>query len=130
MKKAVVICMLLLYGAVTIGATVHIHYCMGRFTGISFVDGKNAVCNTCGMAKDKAHGCCREECKQFKIAADQLLTNNTYTSQDVNSYAILPPVAHYAVQTAQPAPFVKPVSHAPPNRQLEKLYLQHNVWRI
>lgn len=122
--------MLMLYGAVTIGATVHIHYCMGSFTGISFVDSKNAVCNTCGMAKDKAHGCCREECKQFKVAADQLLTNNVYTGEDANTYAILPPATHYTVQRPPLNTAVEPISHAPPNRQYYKLYLQHNIWRI
>lgn len=122
--------MLLLYSAVTIGATVHIHYCMNRVTGISFADSNNAICNTCGMAKNKAHGCCREECKQFKVAADQLLTTNIYTGEDGNHYAILPPVTQYLLQTAQASAVVKPVSHAPPNRQQQKLYLQHNVWRI
>ena len=122
--------MLLLYGAVTIGATVHIHYCMNRFTGVSFFDKNNAVCNTCGMQKSKAHGCCREECKQFKVAADQLLANTVYTGLDDGNYAILPPVTQHAVQMAPLKPIVEPISHAPPNRPWQKLYLQHNVWRI
>lgn len=129
MKKAVVLCMLLLYGAVTIGATVHIHYCMGRVTGISLQNGTNTVCNTCGMAKNKAGGCCREECKQFKVAADQLLTNSVYTGENLD-YAVLPPTIYSSAYTAPLNTVAKPNSHAPPNRQQAKLYLQHNVWRI
>lgn len=121
--------MLLLYSFATVGATVHMHYCMNRLTGISLIDTKQAVCNNCGMLKTKARGCCHDECKQIRLQADQLIT--TACEAPVQFALALPPQAVTYNHTINPlAITVEKVSHAPPNRQLQKLYIQHNVWRI
>jgi len=121
--------MLLLYGSAAIGATVHIHYCMNKLTGISFVERKNAVCSNCGMPKTKAHGCCREECKQIKLYADQL-TSPVYEAANVLSHAVVTPFIINTIVLPKVSAVVENTSHAPPGLQKQKLYLKNNVWLI
>jgi hypothetical protein len=67
-KKALVILLLVLYSASTIGATINMHYCMNKFAGYSFNSEKKDKCPKCGM---KNMGCCKDEKKQIKLTADQ-----------------------------------------------------------
>ena len=71
MKKAVVILLLVLYSASTIGATINMHYCMNKFAGFSFKEVKKDKCPKCGM---KNTGCCKDEKKQIKLTLDQQKT--------------------------------------------------------
>lgn len=121
--------MLLLYGSAAIGATLHIHYCMNKVTGISLATNKNTACNTCGMPKTKAHGCCREECKQLKLSADQQL-NQAYTSDDIFLPAVITPVASVAEAKLTTTILVEKICHAPPGLSRQKLYIKNNVWLI
>jgi hypothetical protein len=67
-KKVIVILLLVLYSAATIGATINMHYCMNKFAGYSFKEIKKDKCPKCGM---KNTGCCKDEKKQIKLTADQ-----------------------------------------------------------
>lgn len=121
--------MLMLYSFATVGATVHMHYCMNRLTGISLIDTKQSVCNNCGMPKSKANGCCHDECKQIRLQADQL-TATVYDAPLLFSIALPAPLVDDSYNTTPLAIIVEKVSHAPPNRPLQKLYREYNVWRI
>ena len=71
MKKIVVILLLLIYGSATMGATIHMHYCMNEFVGWNlWHSDKENECGKCGM-KEKKGGCCKDEHKQLKLSADQ-----------------------------------------------------------
>lgn len=59
------ICLLLIYGSTTLGATIHLHYCMQKFVGWSLTHEKTNKCGKCGM-KEKKSGCCKNEHKQIK----------------------------------------------------------------
>lgn len=67
-KKAIVLLLLVLYSASSIGATIHLHYCMNQFAGWSFSSVKKEKCSKCGM---KNTGCCKDEKKQIKLSEDQ-----------------------------------------------------------
>jgi hypothetical protein len=71
-KKVIVILLLVLYSAATIGATINMHYCMNKFAGYSFKEIKKDKCPKCGM---KNTGCCKDEKKQIKLTADQQKTD-------------------------------------------------------
>ena len=71
MKKAIVILLLILYSASTIGATINMHYCMNKFAGYSFKEIKKDKCPKCGM---KNTGCCKDKKKQIKLSLDQQKT--------------------------------------------------------
>ncbi|MEY4279182.1 MAG: hypothetical protein RL377_1186 [Bacteroidota bacterium] len=67
-KKILVILLLVMYSASTMGATIHVHYCMNKIAGWSFSSEKKDKCARCGM---KNTGCCKDEQKQLKVASEQ-----------------------------------------------------------
>ena len=37
------------YGTTTVGATVHLHFCMNKFISLNFTETENKTCGKCGM---------------------------------------------------------------------------------
>ena len=73
MKHFVVILLSILYMASATGATVHIHYCMGKFMSVSLNHSDEGICGKCGMKKkEQKKGCCKDEQKTFKTSTHQL----------------------------------------------------------
>jgi hypothetical protein len=55
--------------ASAMGATVHLHYCMGEFMDVSLIHKEEHKCGKCGMLKtEKDNGCCKDEHKTLKAA--------------------------------------------------------------
>ena len=101
MKKFLVTILALVYLGSSIGATVNLHYCMGKLKTWDLFHTSKNTCGSCGMEKAKM-GCCHDEQKQLHAAQDQQLTisdfqfhiNNTAAvSQGLPSFAIFHPVA-------------------------------------
>ena len=85
MKKILVLLLLFVYSFSTIGATLHVHYCMGKPMNVSLSENKNKVCGKCGMKDTLKKGCCHDEKKEFKIKNDYKKTNgfNFFNLTDV-----------------------------------------------
>jgi hypothetical protein len=66
MKRAFIIVLSLLYMASATGATVHVHYCMGKIISLSLSHTEEDICGKCGMKKDTRKKCCKDEYKTFK----------------------------------------------------------------
>jgi hypothetical protein len=81
MKKFFATILAFIYLSASMGATVHLHYCMGKLKSWGLIDQDSRNCATCGMAKktDNSHcvttktGCCKDEHKQIKTEKDQKL---------------------------------------------------------
>ena len=59
------------YGTTTVGATVHLHFCMNKFISFDFTETENKTCGKCGMKESATKkGCCKDEVKQLKINND------------------------------------------------------------
>lgn len=89
MKKALATILAVIYLTTSSGATVTMHYCMGKFSSVDFF--KNDKCGKCGMKK--ADGCCHDDVKVIKMH-----DTHQFVSHEVNltpSVAIVP--ANYAV---------------------------------
>ncbi|HWB25520.1 MAG TPA: hypothetical protein VG738_08560 [Chitinophagaceae bacterium] len=129
-KKAVVICLMLLYGSATIGATVHIHYCMNRVTGSSIWNDNSNACTNCGMPKNKSHGCCHDECKQLKLCADQQLSSTSCTLSNGLQQATVPYYCNNAGFRLPPVVIVTTISYTPPGKNRQSLYIQNCTLRI
>ncbi len=73
MKRLLTIVIAMSYLCLSIGITVHIHYCMGRIVGTSFIEhDDDHHCSHCGMKKTSSKkGCCKDEHKLFKSTNDQ-----------------------------------------------------------
>ncbi|HEY4206556.1 MAG TPA: hypothetical protein VGM31_07085, partial [Puia sp.] len=79
MKKVLVTILAFLYLSTSMGATVHLHYCMGKLVGWGLLDNGGKACLSCGMLKQAAgdgcmvamKGCCHDEQKLIKNEKDQ-----------------------------------------------------------
>ncbi len=78
MKKLFVAILAILYMGTSIGATIELHYCMGKLVEWSLRYDDNATCSNCGMEKEPGltNGCCKDEYKLLKIDKDQKLAFN------------------------------------------------------
>jgi len=72
MKKLLVTILAIVYLATSTGATLHVHYCMGKFYSVDFV--KKDDCSKCGMKAND--GCCKDEFKVLKVSDNHKLISN------------------------------------------------------
>ena len=129
MKKIVVILLLLIYGSATMGATIHMHYCMNEFVGWSLWHGeKEKECGKCGM-KEKKGGCCKDEHKQVKLKTEHQKSATAQYIQFLDVPALITPVADFSFKIT-PTSLAFPVSNAPPKIPRERLYILHCVFLI
>ena len=129
MKKIVVILLLLIYGSATMGATIHMHYCMNEFVGWSLWHGeKEKECGKCGM-KEKKGGCCKDEHKQVKLKTEHQKSATAQYIQFLDVPALITPVADFSFKVT-PTSLAFPVSNAPPKIPREPLYILHCVFLI
>ena len=73
MKKLLIAIFALLYISTSTGATLHIHYCMGKLADWGLGHNNSKTCGECGMEKseEKDNGCCKDEHKFIKNDTDQ-----------------------------------------------------------
>lgn len=129
MKKIVVILLLLIYGSATMGATIHMHYCMNELVGWSLWHGeKDKECGKCGM-KEKKGGCCKDEHKQVKLKTEHQKSATAQYIQFLDVPALITPVADFSFKVT-PTSLAFPVSNAPPKIPRERLYILHCVFLI
>lgn len=129
MKKIVVILLLLIYGSATMGATIHMHYCMNEFVGWSLWHGKkDKECGKCGM-KEKKGGCCKDEHKQIKLKAEHQKNATAQYIQFLDVPELVTPIADYSFK-GTPIALDFPVSNPPPKIPRERLYILHCVFLI
>lgn len=89
MKKFLLGILTILYFGISTGATVHVHYCMGRVAGIGLVGKDKDHCHKCGMTMmNGKKGCCHDEQKSIKIGNDQNSTESAYQMIQLSSVVI------------------------------------------
>lgn len=129
MKKTVVILLMLIYGSATMGATVHLHYCMNELVGWSLWHSEKEECGRCGMKEDKS-GCCKDEHKHFKLKADHQKAASAALITFNLAPAIVNPIPDFDFLA-----FVKVTEsyspcHAPPDIDDTRLHILHCVFLI
>jgi hypothetical protein len=75
MKKFIVSILAVLYLSTSMGATIQLHYCMGKLVDWGVWHNSSSKCSNCGMEKNHK-GCCKDEYKQLKNDKDQKLSEN------------------------------------------------------
>ena len=94
MKKFLLGILTIFYFGVSTGATLQVHYCMGKMVDVNFVNKDSSHCHKCGMTKmNGKKGCCHDEQKVIKITSDQNSTEAAYQMVQLPSVAI---IKHYA----------------------------------
>lgn len=132
MKKVVVAILAILYLGTSTGATLQLHYCMGKLAdwGLNHNDSKK--CGKCGMEKVKNdnNGCCKDEQKFLKNDSDQKITDLAFQLIHLTAIAI---PASFMEFTAVDFPTVtedNPISHAPPRNTGIAVYIRNCVFLI
>ena len=127
MKKILVSIFAVFYLVSSVGATVHLHYCMDKFINWSLLKG-GEKCNKCGMEKDGS--CCKDENKFVKNSIDQKLAESSI--QLIQMAAVAMPAAfvctsdHYFTSIIQE----NLLSHAPPRNSGVGIYILNSVFRL
>ncbi len=134
MKKFLAIILALLYLSVSSGATIHLHYCMGKLVNWGLWHKSSDKCDNCGMTKEKqktSKGCCKDELTQIKIEKDQKasLVQNDFGKQ----LSDLTP--HYSIVKDNSACSLSVVLeysniHAPPFKEKVPEFIRNCVFRI
>ena len=90
MRKLLVAISTLLYIGTSTGATLHMHYCMGKFVDWSLGQSNSKYCSSCGMeeADQKDKGCCKDEGRFFKNITDQKITESVFQFIQLNAVCI------------------------------------------
>ena len=132
MKKILVAILAILYMGTSTGATLHLHYCMGKLIGWDLGHKESEACGNCGMKKGLSQnkGCCKDEHKQIKLDNDQKAVESIIQLMQVSGVVLLPgynvlPDAHVVSLAV-----VNPVGHAPPPGSSRPIFLLHRVFRI
>jgi|SRR5436190_21319253 len=132
MKKLIVVILAFLYLAASTGATIHLHYCMGKLVewGLKHDSKKKDKCNNCGMnnSTDKK-GCCEDEQIQIKLSGDQKTVNN-YQIISENFNTIVTPFFELPQIYISSITEKTPLNHAPPPDFGSPLYIQNCIFRI
>lgn len=129
MKKFLVIILSLLYITASSGATMHLHYCMGKLIDWKLSKNTKGKCPKCGMAKVPHKGCCKDEHKQFKVD-DQKPVDNSLSLVHLTSVAVIPTFFDLNSVYVSSITEEHPLANAPPRTQGVPLFIRNCVFRI
>jgi hypothetical protein len=133
MKKFLFSILAIIYIVASTGATMHMHYCMGRLADTGFFEQEGGHCALCGMEKtaDEDNGCCNDKEETVKISIDQKSSATTlfhfeqpFSTLEAAFTGFRPHLA------AAAADIVLPVSNAPPRSPQVPEYLMNCLFRI
>ena len=128
MKKILVSILAVFYLATSVGATVHLHYCMDKFIDWSLLKGDGDKCDKCGMEKDE--GCCKDENKFVKNNIDQKVVESSI--QLIQMAAVAMPAAFIYTPECHFSSIIQEnlQSHAPPRNNGVGIYILNSVFRL
>ena len=132
MKKFITAILAFLYIGTSTGATVHMHYCMGKIADWGIVQNDSKTCGKCGMEKtdSKDNGCCKDEHKFFKDDTAQKITESNLQIFQLLSAAL--PASYIELHNIE-FPSVteeNSISHAPPRTNPVAVYIRNCVFLI
>lgn len=132
MKKFITAILAVLYLGTSSGATIHMHYCMGKLADWGLGHNKSKTCGQCGMEKTEStdNGCCKDEHKFFKDDSAQKITENSLQMLQVLSAAM--PAAYIELPVVEFPSLTEesPNSNAPPRTQGVPVYIRNCVFLI
>jgi len=133
MKRVVTAILAVFYLSTSTGATIHLHYCMGKLVNWGLWHSNNKTCGKCGMDKSykkaQKDGCCKDEFKRIKNEKDQKLTETDFNLIKATSSASLISQVELPAITISTITERNPVSNAPPRNQVA-IYLRNCVFLI
>lgn len=129
MKKFLVTILAITYLTATSGATINMHYCMGKLMNWDMAQKQVAKCGNCGMEKSGHKGCCKDEQKKLQIEKDQKASESVYQFHKASADAVTIVYPDIFVHFSSVATR-NPVAHAPPLIKAVPLFLLNCNFRI
>lgn len=138
MKKVFATILAIVYLSTSMGATVHLHYCMGKLVSWGLVGHNSKNCRICGMAKKAADthcisarmGCCKDEQKLIKTSDAQKIFASELQFLKLFPKALT--VNHFALSDFSIPSFAVtyPATNAPPLSGKVPVFLLNRNFRI
>ena|SRR6266545_282469 len=130
MKKVLVSILAVFYLGTSMGATVNLHYCMGRLVNWDFSHSEKRICDKCGMEKVKNNkkGCCEDKYKVLQVEKDQKAESTYHPNQPV-AVAITTSFPSFLTPVVASISEEQPVCNAPP-RSCVSACIRNCVFRI
>lgn len=130
MKNFVLAILSVFYLSSSLGATIHLHYCMDKLVGFGLNNTDEKECSKCGMKEVSSNGCCKDDQKQVKIESDQKATESPIFSFHHFSDVTIVPFSEFQIVSSIVSSFRLPYSNGPPKHQATNLYLVNRILRI
>lgn len=138
MKKVLLTILAFIYLSTSMGATVHLHYCMGKLASWSLSNHESKQCAFCGMPKPSADkncvivrdNCCKDEQKQVKADQDQKAVQSEF--QFFKLYPTASEVHHLVLYDSRISSLAieYPKTNAPPHFGKAPVFLFNCNFRI
>lgn len=138
MKRILATILAFLYLSTSMGATIHLHYCMGKLISWGLIDQETKNCTFCGMVKKTTandgvsanKNCCKDEHKEIKTEKDQKAT-----SAEFQFFKLTPDAAaiHFFSLPAfriSSITLENPTANAPPIFGVKPIFLLNRNFRI
>lgn len=132
MKKLITAILAFLYLGTSTGATLHMHYCMGKLADWGLGHKESKICDSCGMEKsnEKDNGCCKDEHKFVKNNSDQKVVESSFRLMEVMGTTFLPGYTELPSIQLTSVTEENPVSNAPPREQSIAVYILNRTFLI
>ncbi|PUZ26986.1 hypothetical protein GA0116948_104254 [Chitinophaga costaii] len=133
MKKALLLLWIIFYLGTASGATVHLHYCMGKIIGWGLREARpSATCPSCGMHKKPGNNCCGDVPQCTSTEKQDLVVSATSLPFLPDQFSVILPFILYhfsPIALAFHGYSVKNIFVRPPGPEMP-VFLKNCVFRI
>jgi hypothetical protein len=130
MKKFLIAITAFVYFIVSTGATVNLHYCMGKLMSWDLSAKSDGKCGTCGMKKQGHKGCCNDEQKILKVDKDQKGSEPAFQFHSISSVAIAATYPVLPLAYISSSIIDNTVANGPPPKSAVPIFLLNRNFRI
>jgi len=138
MKKVFATILAIIYLSTSMGATVHLHYCMGKLFSWGLADQDSQNCGQCGMPKNTRDGhcmamkdgCCKDQQTVVKLDKDQKAAELAYKFLHFTHETVIAGPASSADTYVVSYITGYPTTNAPPDRGKIPVFLRNCNFRI
>jgi hypothetical protein len=138
MKKVLAAIFAVLYLSTSMGATIHVHFCMGKAISWGLTDRESKSCLNCGMPTNNSgtnslsgkSNCCHDESQQLKTDKDQKVPQSDLQFSKIFAEALAVHNPALSINPFTSLAVAYPNSNAPPFNSKNPIVLLNRNFRI
>ena len=132
MKKFIVAILAMVYITTSTGATLHMHYCMGKLSHWDLGHNESKICSQCGMKNSEKNnkGCCDDKHKFLKNNADQKITETIFQGKQLITITVPFSFIKISLNIFKSITIEYSYSHPPPQNSGVAVYIRNCVFLI